>query len=299
MITVFTPAYNRAKTLPRLFESLLAQTDKRFEWLIIDDGSVDETKELVDQFIAEGSLSIRYLYKENGGVNSAMNYGVLHTENEIFYRVDSDDYLKDIAIERIYANWHLVENDDSLCGLILLPIGTDGKSVGIHPFDEIRRVSFFDYYFQYGASGDRATVMKTSVMKQYLFPTFSGEKFCPEGLMWNRMAQKYDVVSIPEIIYVREVEIGDSITSKVVETLENNNVGTITYYSELLKIGQTHDIRLFYYMKSALLYWRFALCNKTLSFCEKVKFVPASAILALIPGVFLLLWDRITRNKRF
>ena len=299
MITVFTPAYNRAKTLPRLFESLLAQTDKRFEWLIIDDGSTDDTKNLVDQYIAEGTLNIRYLYKENGGVNSAMNYGVLHTENEIFYRVDSDDYLKDNAIEKIYANWPLVENDDSLSGLIMLPIGTDGQPVGFHPFNEIRRVNFFDYYFQYGASGDRATVMKTSVMKQNLFPMYPGEKFCPEGLMWNRMAQGYDVICVPEIIYVREVEIGDSITNKVVETLEKNNIGAITYYSEILKIGQTRNIRLFYYMKSALLYWRYALCNKTLSLCEKVKFVPASAILALIPGVMLLLWDRITKNKRF
>lgn len=111
MITVFTPSYNRAYLLPRLFEALKNQTDKRFEWLIVDDGSEDNTKEIVEKFQHENSLNINYQRKQNGGLNSAYNFAVSHTQNEIFFRVDSDDSVLPDAIEQIYENWHFVQDD--------------------------------------------------------------------------------------------------------------------------------------------------------------------------------------------
>lgn len=296
MITIFTPTYNRAKLLDRVYQSLKNQTNLEFEWLIVDDGSNDDTKSVVDGFIAKGILNIRYLYKENGGVSSAMNYGIAHTENEIFFRVDSDDFLKEDAIAQIYAHWSSVRNDDKMSGLVFLTETTDGKLFGTHPFKDKFKTNYFEYRFVHGAVGDRAEVTKTAVLKQFPFPLFEGEKFCPEGVMWNRIAQQYDALYIPIAIHVREMDMQDSITSKVTATLEKNSMGTTTYYGELLNMKPISFIS---FMKNSLLYWRYALVNKKEGFIEKFKRVPLKSNLCLFPAIALLLLDRITRNRRF
>ena len=104
LLTVCTPTYNRAHTLPRLYESLVRQTSQDFEWLVVDDGSTDNTRELVDGWVAEGRIRIRYVYKENGGKPSAHNLGVRMAAGELFFCVDSDDYLTDNAVEVIRNN---------------------------------------------------------------------------------------------------------------------------------------------------------------------------------------------------
>ena len=109
LLTVCTPTYNRAHTLPRLYESLVRQTSQDFEWLVVDDGSTDNTRELVDGWVAEGRIRIRYVYKENGGKPSAHNLGVRLAAGELFFCVDSDDYLTDNAVELILSAW---ENAD-------------------------------------------------------------------------------------------------------------------------------------------------------------------------------------------
>lgn len=296
MITIFTPTYNRSHLLQRVYQSLLEQSNLNFEWLVVDDGSTDNTREVVEAFIAEGKLNIRYIYKENGGVNSAMNCGVAQTENEIFVRLDSDDYLKLNAVEQIYNHWELVCHDEHLCGLVFLTEGTDGSLFGTHPFKDVYRTNFFDYRFVYGAVGDRAEVMKTAVLKQYPFPIFPGEKFCPEGIMWDRIAKSYEAIYLPIVIHVREMDMDDSITSKVVQTLEKNSMGTFTYYSELLGMSRMSFAS---FVKNSILYWRYALCNKKLGFIEKIRRVPKKSLICFFPALALWVLDRLTNNRRF
>ena len=288
MITIFTPTYNRAYILPKLYESLCLQTNKDFEWLIVDDGSTDDTRTVVGKFIQENKMQIDYQYKQNGGLNSAYNYAVAHSQNEIFFRVDSDDSILPDAIERIYENWHLVKNEERLCGLVFLSQFDDGRLVGTHPFSEITECDFFSYRSKFHAKGDRAEVMKTSVLKNYPFPKFKGEKFCPEGLMWNRIAQHYTAFYIPNAIYVREY-MADSITSSVVKTLKKNAVGASLYYAELLKMNPSF----FYFFKNSLLFWRYGFFNKK-SFAENCKSIPfLSTAIGLMPALLVLAFDKV------
>ncbi len=288
MITVFTPTYNRAYILPKLYESLCHQTCKDFEWLIVDDGSTDETEEVVNNMIFKTKLNIRYLKKENGGLNSAYNFAVENTENEIFFRVDSDDSIKENAIQLIYDKWILVKNNEKLSGLVFLSVFNDGKVVGRHPFTKDVVSNFFDYRYKYRAVGDRAEVVKTSVLKNYPFPLLKNEKFIPEGLMWNRIAKEYDAIYINEPIYIRDY-LEDSITSKVVQTLKKNCKGATLYYSELLKCKQPF----LFFVKHSLLYWRYAF-YKRISLKEKIKESGFSAFfIGFIPAFFILAIDKL------
>ena len=126
MLTVFTPSYNRANCLPRLYESIKAQSNKNFEWLIVDDCSVDETEIIVREWVNDGSIKIRYIYQENGGKARAFNNGVKNAEGELFFCVDSDDYLPNDAVELILDRWNKVD-DAKIAGIIGLKENEKGE----------------------------------------------------------------------------------------------------------------------------------------------------------------------------
>lgn len=120
MITVLTPTYNREKTLKRAYESLLSQSKKDFEWIIVDDGSTDNTKSLIEGFINENKLDIKYIYKTNGGKHTALNVGTNKAKGELLLILDSDDYLSDDAIELCYKYWKKYKDDKTICGMTFL-----------------------------------------------------------------------------------------------------------------------------------------------------------------------------------
>ena len=287
MITVFTPTYNRAKTLPRLYESLLSQTDKRFEWLIIDDGSTDTTEELVRNYMKDCAFEIRYIKRENWGLSQTINQGAELARGDIFFRIDSDDYATPDAIETIYSNWHLVEKDASLCGLVFLkqPFSSD-KGISC-PFTENIRCNFFDYRNLYVSNMYMAEVLKTEVIRMYKLPKFNEEKFCPEGVMWNRMSLKYDAIYIPYPIYMYKY-IEDGLTVNVRRVLKRNPIGTSTFFSELF---QHDNLRPLFYVKNAISYWRYAISNGR-SWRENLGAVPKLATFIGLPvGLFLHFYD--------
>ncbi|HOI27015.1 MAG TPA: glycosyltransferase family A protein [Paludibacteraceae bacterium] len=287
MITVFTPTYNRANTLTRLFESLKQQTDKRFEWLIIDDGSTDETKELVNSFIQENVIDINYIKRENRGLSATINQGVQLAKGDIFFRIDSDDFATLDAIEKIYKNWHLTQKE-SVCGLVFFKIKTDGFHTGFHPFSSNFETNFFDYRNKHKGVGDRAEVIKTEVMREFPFPKYREEKFCPEGLVWNRMAKKYNAIYIAEDIYVCEYQEG-GLTNSVLSNLRKNALGGTNYYAEIFSFKVTP----FYYIKNAISFWRYAFYNGN-SFLSNMKMLPLLAsVIGFVPGVLLSLFDSI------
>ena len=118
LATVFTPTYNRARLLKRLYESLKEQSDKDFEWIIVDDGSKDNTEEVVQGFIKEKSIPIKYLKKENEGKHIAINVGCDMAEGELFFIVDSDDYIPKEAIEEVKRDWKKYRNNTGIAGLV-------------------------------------------------------------------------------------------------------------------------------------------------------------------------------------
>lgn len=202
-ITVFTPTFNRAHLLHQCYESLLKQHCKNFEWLIVDDGSTDSTKETVEHFIAENKINIRYFFKPNGGKHTAVNFGVDKASSNIFFILDSDDVLTDDALEIISINWEKV-NSKNFCGITGLSQYSDGKIIGDRFLLNFWEVSFADIYLKYGLTGDKAVCFKTEILKKYPFPEKEGIRFVFEAVIWHEMAKKYNVLALNEVLQEKE-----------------------------------------------------------------------------------------------
>ena len=203
-ITILTPSYNRAHTLPALYESLLKQDADVFEWLIVDDGSTDATRKLVEGWQGEGKISIRYLHKQNGGKHTALNEGIRLIESELTFIVDSDDWLPENAVEIILQYHEKYREMEGLCGYSFLRFYPDGKvNDAFYPQDE-----WIDTYvnarINAGIAGDKAEVFFTDVLRQYPFPVYEGEKFVPEDLIWVQMSGPYKMVHINRCVYISD-----------------------------------------------------------------------------------------------
>lgn len=200
LLTVFTPAYNRAHTLPRTYESLCRQDCKDFVWLVVDDGSSDNTAALVRSWQEqENGFEIRYLYKENGGMHTAHNaaYEVIDTELNVC--IDSDDYLADGAVKKILDKWCSVK-DLGYAGIIGLDADLDGKLIGKGFPDGLAETTLTGYYAA-GGSGDKKLVYRTDVIKQYPpYPVFDGEKYVALAYKYRLIDQDYKLAVLDEVL---------------------------------------------------------------------------------------------------
>lgn len=255
IITVFTPTYNRAHLLPRLYESLKAQTCKDFEWLIVDDGSTDRTELVVKDFIADNKIPIHYFKQENGGKHRAINHGVKEAQGELFFIVDSDDKLPPNSIKKTTFYYKQIKNDSRFAGISGLRFYFDGHQVGgDQPFDIID-CNMLDIRYHYHFKGDMAEVLRTDVMREFPFPEHHGERFCPEALVWNRISQKYIIRYFHENIYDCEYQ-PDGLTSKIIRIRMESPVASVMHYKEL----NSYNIPFKQKVKAAINYWRFHAC---------------------------------------
>lgn len=208
-ITVFTPTYNRAYIIENLYRSLQRQTFVNFEWLVVDDGSTDNTKQLFEQWIKEENLfSIRYYRKENGGKHRAINYALDRAYGELFFTVDSDDYLTSDALEKVDIWEKSIINKIEFCGIA----GNLGSSIfqTINPkfrSKYVEKTLLGRYCYkesgEFVLSGERAIIFYTEIHKKYKYPEFTGEKFMTEAVTWNRMANdRYKVRFYNDIICI-------------------------------------------------------------------------------------------------
>lgn len=204
-VAILTPTYNRAHTLEKLYLSLLKQTCKAFNWIIVDDGSQDETQALVQKWINENKIKITYIYKENAGKHTALNCGIKQIEEELTFIVDSDDYLTENAIEITikYAYKYADEKQEKkLCGFCFLRHYSNGK-VNTAYFDKEEFIgNYVDTRINSGLGGDKAEVFYTDILRKFPFREFSGEKFMPEDAVWIDISKKYDMVHANEGIYI-------------------------------------------------------------------------------------------------
>lgn len=203
-ITILTPTYNRAHTLPVLYESLLEQTVDNFEWLLVDDGSTDETQKLVESWKKEGRLALQYLYKSNGGKHTALNEGICRITSELTFIVDSDDWLPENAVEIILKYHEKYRGTKGLCGYSFLRFYPNGRvNDSLYPKDE-----WIDTYvnarINSGIAGDKAEVFYTEILKQYPFPVYEREKFVPEDLIWVQMSGPWKMVHINQCVYISD-----------------------------------------------------------------------------------------------
>lgn len=184
--TILTPTYNRAYILPRLYDSLMKQKDKHFIWLIVDDGSDDNTKEIVEGFKQQDFL-IRYVYKENGGKHTAINWGMKFIETDYTFIVDSDDFLKDNAMELVNQWVDEIEELPKFAGVAGTRVKDDKVNSVIGQFpDDCEYIDCLNSERkQKKLLGDKAEVYKTELLKQNPFPEYKDEKFIPESIVWN------------------------------------------------------------------------------------------------------------------
>lgn len=223
-ITVFTPTYNRAYIINNLYNSLVAQSYRDFEWLVVDDGSTDATEELFKKWKNEcRDFPIRYYKTENGGKCRAINTALKLAKGELFFTVDSDDYLTDDALQKI-ANWEKqLPKDECFCGVAgNLGIAKDITNNTIFE-NEYFDGSFFDRYGK--IDGERAIVIYTDIHRKYLYPEFTNEKFMTEAVVWNRMAHDgYRMRFFNDIIWIYEYK-EDGLTKAGNRLFINNPYG--------------------------------------------------------------------------
>ena len=203
-LTVFTPAYNRAYTLPRTYESMKQQKCTDFIWLIVDDGSSDNTAELVKQWQQEeNDFEIQYVYKENGGMHTAHNTAYALIDTELNTCVDSDDALAPDAVQIIFDAWQQVK-DKGYAGLLALDAEFSGKVIG-KGFPEGLTETTLGSYYRNGGSGDKKLILRTDVVRQYPpYPTFEGERFVPLGSLYTMIDRDYKLSVLDAVVCLVE-----------------------------------------------------------------------------------------------
>ena len=281
--TIFTPTYNREGLLINLYESLKKQTFKDFEWLIVDDGSVDNTNETVQQFIKENILNISYYYKENGGKQRAYNYALDNAKGELFICLDSDDEYVSNALETILEYWKKVEKNAKIVGMGYLSTYPDGSTIGSKfPSDEMIETQF-DIYNKYKVTGDKGLMFRTEVIKNYKFPVFDGEKFTTEALVYNRIAEKYKMLYINEKIEIKQYH-EDGLTAKYNDLLLRNPKGNALYHNERNKHKMTFKEKIF----NNAVYYKFCrVANYSFSKMFKESYSKLFFILSLPIGIYM------------
>lgn len=199
-LTVFTPAYNRAHTLPRTYESLCSQSCKDFVWLIVDDGSADNTAELVRSWQEMGNgFEIRYIYKENGGMHTAHNTAYENIDTELNTCIDSDDCMAPGAVEKILRKWESVR-DQGYAGLIALDSDMDGNIIG-QGFPEGLTETTLTGYYAAGGSGDKKLIYRTDIINQYPpYPVFEGERYVALAYKYRLIDQAYKLAVLDEVV---------------------------------------------------------------------------------------------------
>ena len=276
MITVFTPTYNRGNLLNRLYQSLCRQNYKEFEWIIVDDGSLDDTSSIVNIIQDKhpyGDFSILYYKKENGGKHTAVNTGVQKAHGDLFFIADSDDILPPNALQIVAEVWEQTKYDNTIGGICGFDGDiNDGSIIGTGFPKEVHLLNIElsnhinigyidattrDVRFKLKVDGDMKEVFRTSVLREFPFPEINGERFCPEVLVWNRIASKYKLRHIDKIIYLVEYQ-KDGITSAITRSRMNSPIASTMTYAEMLD----YDISLKWKIRSAINYWRFRYCIK-------------------------------------
>lgn len=242
MITIFTPAYNRAHTLGRLYQSLCRQSSKEFLWLIVDDGSTDHTGELIQQWVEKEEIPIEYHYQKNSGKSGAHNKGVSLTKTELFTCVDSDDYLTDDAVSKILSIWKQVKSTD-IIGIVAFRGYRNGKSITEYSLSKETTGKLRDLYQNNIISGDTMLVYRTELLKKFRFPHFENEKFVPEAYLYDQLDEKGKLYVLPEILYIGEY-LEDGYTQNMAKIIAENPNGYLAWVLQRLKKDRQKTDRL-------------------------------------------------------
>ena len=247
-LTIFTPTYNRAYILPKLYDSLCEQTCQDFEWLIVDDGSTDQTKELIEEWRQECKVAIRYIYQDNSGKMMAHNKAVQKSSGELFMCIDSDDCLcSERVVEDTLSYWDrqisMIDSPNYIGGLLGYKM-IGGKKQN---FPQGMQITHLSELFNKGFSGETALLFRCDILVKYPFPYFEGEKFVTDVYVYDQIDRNYKFLLFPYYMQNCEYQIG-GYSNNYMKLLFDNPKGFRAYHNQCVKFHKKG------YLKSAICY---------------------------------------------
>ena len=260
LFTVFTPTYNRSSLLVRLFQSLSKQTVRNFEWLIVDDGSTDGTKELVDHFITIADFPVRYIKQKNQGKHIAINTALENAKGKWYLPIDSDDFISSNCLE-ICQNL-TVEADDSVFGGFTFIHAPEDMAGENKEFGYKRWTDYNSYDWDF--PGEMVYVLKMKVIKNYPFPVFDDEKFCQESVQLIPIIKNYKILFTDYILAFGEY-LEDGLSQNLYQRLMDNPRYAMLAFKTKLDFAKTSAEK----EQLAHNYWDIALKNKKIPWIEK------------------------------
>ncbi len=301
--SIFTPTFNRAHLLPRLFNSLKSQTFNDFEWIIVDDGSEDETAHVVESFYSQCDFPINYQFQSHQHKKVAFNLGVKLAKGEFFLAVDSDDELLPSALELLLSTWNTIpqRNQAQYAGVTGLRIDESNNIVGTKfPYTNLDS-DYLELFYRYKIKGDKCGFIRTEVLKQFPFPE-DIPNHVPEGVVWAKIARLYKTRNINEPL-LRAYKGADQITAYKyhLKSLQENAEGHAYWAREILMNELDYFYqRPFWFFKIAANYTRFHLHMKRKDSIYQYplhSFYPLALVWSLYPiGVGRFIFDYL-RNK--
>ncbi len=293
-LTVFTPTFNRAYCLNKCYESLINQSNQDFVWLIIDDGSTDDTKSLITSWINQGKIDILYHYQENLGMHGAHNaaYSLINTPLNVC--IDSDDYVAEGAINTILKSWKLIEGKPKFAGLVGLDANTKGEIIGTKIPSNIKETTLYELYYHHKVKGDKKLVYRTEVVKKYpSYPIYKGERFVPLGYLYRLIDQNYKLLPINEVLCIVEY-MEDGSSMNMLKQYRRHPRGFAFSRKSRMKLAENFKDE----FKNAVHYVSCSLfINNSSFFKESPK--KLTTIFAIPFGVILNLYIRFKTKKEF
>lgn len=243
LFTVFTATYDRAATLPRVHASLVRQTLRDFEWLIVDDGSTDETPTLVEGWIADGDLDIRYLRKPNGGKHTAWNLGVAEARGRFFLSLDSDDACTPDALQVFHDEWQRIDPQrrEDFVGVCCLVMDPAGVVVGDRFPEDVLDTTSDSLRFEHHVTGDKWSFMRIEVAREFPFPELPGMRYVPESVVWGRVASKYQERYVNKVLHVNHADGSARLTTASWQDARANALGSRVALEEKAARWLRHD----------------------------------------------------------
>jgi glycosyltransferase involved in cell wall biosynthesis len=280
-LTIFTPTYNRGYCLEECYRSLARQTCKDFIWLIIDDGSTDNTRELVDAWTLENQVEIWYYWQENQGMHGAHNTAYELMETELNVCIDSDDYMPEEAVEKIIALWNEY-GSEKVSGIIGLDSYSNGEIIGTKLPENLKLSTLFDLYYKYGVMGDKKLVYRTKLTKKYPYPIFQNEKYVGLAYKYYKLDQEYEMLLMNEVLCCVEY-LPDGSSLNMLNQYRRNPRGFAFYRKELMQLPfASWDFK----FRQAIHYVSSSLITKNRKFLKETPLF-ATTILAVPLGILL------------
>lgn len=238
MVTIFTPTYNRAEKLQRVYESLIAQTNYDFEWLIVDDGSSDNTESVAKSF-NRSLFRIVYEKKNNGGKHTAYNRALELAQGEYFFCVDSDDWLVEGAIEKILN----FVRDREARFILSYKQDESGKRLSDSFPENIERISLFELNDEYHCGGEFSIIFRTDFARKFPFPMFEGENFITESVIYDRMTSVEKVSLLSQVVTICEYQ-EDGLSNNLNSVMKKNPAGYCLYFMQRIDMQDSLKSRI-------------------------------------------------------